>query len=50
MEPIAITGIGCKLPGGVTSPAGLWAKLLAGADLISDTPPDRWNTATHYHP
>src|SRR3954469_13813491 len=49
MEPIAITGIGCKLPGSVTSPDGLWAKLLAAADLITDTPPDRWNPEAHYH-
>src|SRR5262245_37967984 len=50
MELIAITGIGCKLPGGVNSPDGLWAKLLAGADLITDTPPDRWNAEAHFHP
>ncbi|MDB5311202.1 MAG: hypothetical protein JWO38_5404, partial [Gemmataceae bacterium] len=50
MEPIAITGIGCKLPGGVTSPAELWAKLLAAADLVTDTPPDRWNVEANYHP
>src|SRR5262245_11210320 len=50
MEPIAITGIGCKLPGGVSSPEQLWAHLLAGTDLISETPPDRWNVAAHFHP
>lgn len=50
MEPIAITGIGCKLPGGVTSPSELWAKLLAGADLVTESPPDRWSVAAHYHP
>src|SRR5688572_15801552 len=50
MEPIAITGIGCKLPGGVDSPAELWRRLLATADLVAETPPDRWNVAAHYHP
>ncbi len=50
MEPIAITGIGCKLPGGVHSPATLWTKLLARADLVTDTPPDRWNIEANYHP
>jgi acyl transferase domain-containing protein/acyl carrier protein len=50
MEPIAITGIGCKLPGGIRTPAELWTKLLAGADLISETPPDRWNIDSYFHP
>lgn len=50
MEPIAITGIGCKLPGGIRTPAELWTKLLAGADLISETPPDRWNIDSFFHP
>jgi acyl transferase domain-containing protein len=50
MEPIAITGIGCKLPGGIHTPQVLWEKLLAGADLITETPPDRWNAETYFHP
>ena len=50
MEPIAIIGIGCKLPGGISTPTQLWTKLLAGADLISETPPDRWNAETYFHP
>jgi len=50
MEPIAITGIGCKLPGGIRTTTEFWSKLLAGADLITDTPPDRWNIASFYHP
>ena len=50
MEPIAIVGIGCKLPGGISTPTALWEKLLAGADLISDTPPDRWNPEAYFHP
>jgi acyl transferase domain-containing protein/acyl carrier protein len=50
MEPIAITGIGCKLPGGIDSPSALWTSLLAAEDLITETPPDRWNAAAHYHP
>ncbi|ASU85385.1 type I polyketide synthase [Nocardiopsis gilva YIM 90087] len=35
---IAITGMSCRLPGGITTPAELWDALVAGRDLISDTP------------
>lgn len=50
MELIAIVGIGCKLPGGANSPAELWRRLLAADDLVTETPPDRWNVKAHYHP
>src|SRR5262245_18899671 len=48
--PLAITGIGCLLPGDTNAPETLWQNLLAGRDLISETPPDRWNLDTYYHP
>ncbi|MEV6645024.1 acyltransferase domain-containing protein [Amycolatopsis sp. NPDC051371] len=35
-EPVAVLGVGCRLPGGVESPDQLWSALLAGA-----VPPDR---------
>jgi len=50
MEPIAITGIGCRLPGDSHGPEALWKNLLAGRDLITETPPDRWNLNAFYHP
>ncbi|MBB6170237.1 acyl transferase domain-containing protein [Nocardiopsis mwathae] len=34
---VAITGMSCRLPGGVSTPAELWDALLTGRDLISDT-------------
>ena len=40
-EPIAIVGIGCRYPGGVTSAAELWRLLEAGADATSAFPGDR---------
>ena len=40
-EPIAIVGMGCRLPGGVASPEDLWRVLEAGEDEISDFPTDR---------
>lgn len=42
-EPIAIIGIGCRLPGGADSPEALWRLLREGRDAIVDVPPDRWD-------
>ena len=42
-EPIAIVGMGCRLPGGVCSPAALWAMLCAGRHGIREVPPERWD-------
>jgi 6-methylsalicylic acid synthase len=41
-QPIAVTGIGCRLPGGVDSPESFWRLLLGGRDGIGPLPPDRW--------
>ncbi|MFC5905493.1 type I polyketide synthase, partial [Streptomyces zhihengii] len=41
-EPIAIVGMSCRLPGGVTSPAGLWDLVTARRDGMSAFPDDRW--------
>ncbi|MFC9293541.1 SDR family NAD(P)-dependent oxidoreductase [Streptomyces sp. NPDC057010] len=40
-EPIAIVGIGVRLPGGVGSPEDLWRLVSDGADVISGFPTDR---------
>ncbi|MEU2258247.1 type I polyketide synthase [Nocardia xishanensis] len=45
-EPIAVVGIGCRFPGGVSSPDGLWRLVADAVDAVSDFPADRgWRLA-----
>ncbi|MDI5967339.1 SDR family NAD(P)-dependent oxidoreductase [Streptomyces sp. SL54] len=48
-EPIAIIGMGCRFPGGVTSPEELWRLAADGVDAISEFPADRgWDVSAMY--
>ncbi|KAI9830656.1 MAG: hypothetical protein M1819_005466 [Sarea resinae] len=49
-EPIAVIGMGCRLPGGVASPQQLWDLLSNGRDAGGPVPPDRWNADAFYNP
>jgi polyketide synthase 12 len=40
-EPVAIVGMSCRFPGGVSSPRELWELLEAGGDAIAGLPADR---------
>ncbi|MET9499279.1 beta-ketoacyl synthase N-terminal-like domain-containing protein, partial [Streptomyces sp. NPDC006552] len=42
-EPIAVVGLGCRLPGGVETPQDLWQALCTDLDAIREVPADRWN-------
>ncbi|WUN10419.1 type I polyketide synthase [Micromonospora zamorensis] len=45
-EPIAIVGMACRYPGGISTPADLWRIVADGADVVSGLPDDRgWDLA-----
>ena len=41
-EPIAVVGVGCRLPGGVSSADGYWRLLCDGVDATCEVPNGRW--------
>ena len=49
-EPIAVLGMGCRLPGGIESPEQFWQLLAEGREAIAEIPSDRWDLQLHFHP
>ncbi|HEY2140056.1 MAG TPA: type I polyketide synthase, partial [Chthoniobacterales bacterium] len=47
-ERIAIIGVGCRFPGGVSDAESLWKLLVEGGEGVVEVPPDRWNIARFY--
>ncbi|KAI1825907.1 lovastatin nonaketide synthase [Xylaria intraflava] len=51
LEPIAICGMSCNLPGGIRSPSSLWDLLMAKKAVNSQkVPKNRFNIDAHLHP
>ncbi len=48
-EPIAIIGLGCRLPGG-NNPQEFWQILCNGVDAITEVPKSRWDLEAYYDP
>ncbi len=48
--PVAVIGMGCRLPGGIDSPELLWEALLRGDDMVTEVPADRWDVDEFYDP
>ncbi|WP_198154725.1 type I polyketide synthase, partial [Plesiocystis pacifica] len=49
-QPIAVVGVGLRLPGGVTSLDELWALLDEGRDVLVPIPKSRWDNDAIYDP
>jgi phthiocerol/phenolphthiocerol synthesis type-I polyketide synthase C len=49
-EPVAVVGIGCRLPGEVVGPESFWRLLVNGEDAITEVPADRWDAEAFYDP
>ena len=47
-EPIALVGMGFRLPGGCDTPEAFWQLLAAGEDAVGPIPADRWDIEEFY--
>jgi acyl transferase domain-containing protein/NAD(P)-dependent dehydrogenase (short-subunit alcohol dehydrogenase family)/SAM-dependent methyltransferase/acyl carrier protein len=50
VEPIAIIGMGCRLPGNSTTPERFWELLRDGKDAVTEIPRDRFDIDPYFDP
>ncbi|ORX86871.1 ketoacyl-synt-domain-containing protein, partial [Basidiobolus meristosporus CBS 931.73] len=48
--PVAVIGVGCRMPGGATNPSKLWSLLKEGRSAQAEVPKGRFNVEAFYHP
>ncbi len=48
LEPIAVVGMACRLPGGVSTPADYWQLLHDGGSGVIRVPEDRWDADAYF--
>ncbi len=48
LEPIAVVGMACRLPGGVSNPGDYWELLRDGASGVIRVPEDRWDADAYF--
>lgn len=49
-EPIAVVGMGVRLPGSADDPEAFWDLLSSGRDAVTEIPADRWNIDGMFDP
>ena len=49
-EPIAITGMACRFPGGCRSPDQYWDLLCNPTRVVREVDSERWSSEYYYHP
>jgi acyl transferase domain-containing protein/NADPH:quinone reductase-like Zn-dependent oxidoreductase/NAD(P)-dependent dehydrogenase (short-subunit alcohol dehydrogenase family)/acyl carrier protein len=49
-EPIAVIGMGCRLPGGINTPDDYWRLLESGTDAVREVPATRWDVDAYFDP
>lgn len=49
-EPIAVIGLGCRVPGGGNDAGSFWQLMRDGVDAIGPVPPGRWDADALYDP
>ncbi|HVV72359.1 MAG TPA: type I polyketide synthase, partial [Verrucomicrobiae bacterium] len=49
-EPVAVIGLGCRIPGGANDPEAFWNLLREGRSGVCEIPKDRWDVERYYDP